>query len=142
MAFHFSHRGYVAVVARVTVSPAGELKVREVTTAIDIGPIINPSGAENQVQGSVIDALGMAWLQAMTFTHGRADQSNFHDYPLLRIGDTPKIGIHFIQSDNPPTGLGEPVYPVVPPAVANAIFAATGHRVRHLPLNQHDLAWS
>jgi isoquinoline 1-oxidoreductase subunit beta len=141
VAFHFSHRGYCAVVAHVHVSPDGDLTVREVTTAIDIGPIINPSGADNQVQGSVIDALGMAWLQEVTFADGRAQQSNFHDYPLLRIGETPRIGIHYIQSDNPPTGLGEPVYPVVPPAVTNAIHAATGHRVRHLPLRRHDLAW-
>ena len=87
-----------------------------------------------------MDGLGAVWLQEMTFDEGRAVQSNFHDFPLLRINAAPKVAVHFIQSANPPTGLGEPPYPVVPPAITNAIFAATGKRIRHWPLNQTDLS--
>lgn len=140
IAFHFSHSGYVAMVAHVAVSPDGTLAVKEVTAASDVGPIINLSGAENQVEGSVMDGLGAVWLQEMTFDEGRAVQSNFHDFPLLRINAAPKVAVHFIQSANPPTGLGEPPYPVVPPAITNAIFAATGKRIRHWPLNKTDLS--
>ncbi len=142
VAFHFSHSGYVAMVAEVTVSRDGTLKVRQVTAAVDVGPIINLSGAENQIQGSIIDGLGMAWLQEMTFDRGRAVQSNFHDYPLIRSTETPAMSVNFLQSKNPPTGLGEPGYPVVPPAICNAIFAATGKRIRQLPFNKTDLSWS
>lgn len=142
VAFHFSHQGYVAMVARVAVSPAGVLQVKHVTVATDVGPIINLSGAENQIQGSVIDGLSMAWFQEITYERGRTVQSNFHDYPLLRLGDAPEIGVHFLQSDNPPTGLGEPGYPVVPPAICNAIFAACGKRIRSLPITKNDLRWS
>jgi isoquinoline 1-oxidoreductase beta subunit len=143
IAFHFSHSGYVAMVARVTVARDGTLIVREFTCASDVGPIINLSGAENQVEGSVVDGLGAIWLQEMTYEAGRAVQSNFHDFPLLRINAAPpKIAVHFIQSDNPPTGLGEPPYPVVMPAVCNAIFAATGKRLRQWPITKTDLSWS
>jgi len=142
LAFHFSHSGYVAMVAEVVVARDGTLKVRRVTAAVDVGPIINLSGAENQIQGSVIDGLGAAWLQEITIDRGRTVQGNFSDYPLLRSTETPAIGVHFIQSDNPPTGLGEPGYPVVPPAICNAIFAATGKRVRQLPISRTDLSWS
>lgn len=143
IAFHYSHSGYVALVAEVTVARDGLLKVRRVTAAVDVGPIINLSGAENQVEGSIIDALSMAWLQEITIERGRTAQGNFNDYPLLRINDAPAaIGVHFIQSKNPPTGLGEPAFPPLPPAITNAIFAATGHRIRTLPLSKHDLAWT
>lgn len=143
VAFHFSHSGYVAMVAHVAVTKDGTLQVKEVTAACDVGPIINLSGAENQVEGSVVDGLGAAWLQELTHEGGKALQSNFHDFPLLRINAAPtKIATHFIQSNNPPTGLGEPPYPVVPPAICNAIFAATGKRVRQLPITKADLSWS
>lgn len=143
IAFHFSHGGYVAEVAEVTVARDGTLAVDRVTAAVDVGPIINYSGAESQVQGSIIDGLGGAWLQEITIDAGRVSQSNFHDYPLLRINAAPvRIGVHFIQSDNPPTGLGEPALPPLPPAVCNAIFAAIGKRVRRLPIVRTDLQWS
>ncbi len=142
VAFHFSHQGYVAMVAHVAVSPDGVLKVKHVTAVADVGPIINLSGAENQMQGSIIDGLSMAWLQEMTYERGQAVQTNFDTYPLLRSTETPGMAIHFIQSDNPPTGLGEPGFPVVPPAICNAIFAATGKRIRSLPITKNDLSWS
>lgn len=142
VAFHFSHQGYVAMVAHVAVSRDGTLKVKHVTAACDVGPVINLSGAENQIQGSIIDGLSMAWLQEMTFDRGRAVQSNFDTYPLLRSNETPGMSVHFIQSKNPPTGLGEPGFPVVPPAICNAIFAASGTRIRKLPFSKIDLGWT
>ena len=142
IAFHFSHRGYVAEVAEVTVAPDGTRKVDKVTAAVDVGPIVNLSGAENQVQGSIIDGLSAAWLQQLTIEKGAANQTNFHDYPLLRIGDAPQIEVHFLKSDFSPTGLGEPALPPIAPAVCNALFAATGKRIRELPISKADLAWA
>lgn len=143
LAAYYSHAGYFAEVAEVSVAQDGTWKVDRVTVAADVGPIINLSGAENQVEGSIIDALSTAWMQEITFEHGRVVQGNFGDYPLLRIGDAPKqIEIHFLQSDNPPTGLGEPGFPPLAPAVGNAIFAATGKRIRALPFKNADLRWT
>lgn len=142
IAFHYSHSGYFAEVAEVSVSPAGKLSVHDVWVSGDVGPIINRSGAENQVQGSIIDGLSAAWLQEITIDRGRTVQSNFHDYPLLRIDAAPRVHIEFIESDNPPTGLGEPALPPLPPAICNAIFAACGQRLRSLPVSRHDLSWS
>jgi isoquinoline 1-oxidoreductase subunit beta len=142
IAFHFSHAGYVAVVADVTVAQDGTLKVDRMVAATDVGPIINLSGAENQVQGSLIDGLSAAWFQEITVENGRVQQTNYSDYTLLRMPDAPKIEAYFIQSNNPPTGLGEPVLPPVAPAIGNAIFAATGKRIRTLPLQKSDLSWS
>ena len=89
------------------------------------------------------DGLGAVWLQELTYEGGKAVQSNFHDFPLLRINAAPpKVNVHFIQSENPPTGLGEPPYPVVPPVICNAIFAATGKRIRQWPITKADLQWS
>jgi isoquinoline 1-oxidoreductase beta subunit len=101
--------------------------------------IVNPSPAINQVEGSAIDGVSQALAQALTFTNGRVDQSNFHDYPLLRIHQAPKVEVQFVMTDNNPTGLGEPALPPVVPALANAIFAATGRRVRTLPINTSEL---
>ncbi len=140
IAFHFSHQGYVAEVAEVNVSLDGTLVVHRIVAAVDVGPIINYSGAESQVQGSIIDGLSSTWLQELTIENGRVSQSNFHDFPLLRINAAPaQIEVHFIQSDNPPTGLGEPALPPLAPAVCNAIFAATSTRIRRLPLSKTDL---
>ncbi|MEX5747811.1 molybdopterin cofactor-binding domain-containing protein [Massilia sp. X63] len=144
IAFHFSHRGYVAQVAEVTVSREGKLKVDRVVVAADVGAqIVNLSGAENQVEGSVIDALSTMMFPELDIQNGRIVQSNFHDYQLLRMPDAPtRIETHFIKTDNPVTGLGEPALPPLAPAVCNAIFAATGKRVRQLPLSKTDLSWS
>jgi isoquinoline 1-oxidoreductase beta subunit len=144
VAFHFSHRGYVAEVAEVTVSKEGRLSVDRVVVVSDIGAqIVNLSGAENQVQGAVVDGLSTLMYPSLDIEHGRIVQSNFHEYPLLRMPDTPtKIEAHFLKTDYPVTGLGEPVFPPLAPAVCNAIFAATGKRVRELPLSKADLSWS
>ncbi len=144
IAFHFSHRGYIAEVAEVTVSRAGELKVDRVVVVSDIGAqIVNLSGAENQVQGSVIDGLGTLMFAELDIQRGRVVQRNFTDYPMLGIGDAPpRIDVHFLKTSESVTGLGEPALPPLAPAVCNAIFAATGKRVRQLPLSRADLSWS
>jgi isoquinoline 1-oxidoreductase beta subunit len=144
LGYYFSHQGYIAEVAEVTVTPAGALKVDRVVAAVDVGSqIVNLSGAENQVQGSIIDGLNAAWRQELDIQKGRVVQSNFHEYPMLRIPDAPRsIEIHFVKTDNPPTGLGEPALPPLAPAICNAIFAATGKRVRQLPISRTDLSWS
>jgi isoquinoline 1-oxidoreductase beta subunit len=144
IAFHFSHRGYFAQIAEVTVSKDGQLKVDRFVTGADIGAqVVNLSGAENQVEGSVIDALGVLMHQELNIERGRVVQSNFHDYPMIRITDAPaKIETHFLKTAYPTTGLGEPALPPVAPAICNAIFAATGQRVRQFPLSRTDLRWS
>jgi isoquinoline 1-oxidoreductase beta subunit len=136
LAFHFSHAGHFAEVAEVSVSEAKQVTVHEVTVAADIGPVINLSGAESQCQGSVVDGLSAMMGQEITMEQGRIEQANFDTYPLLRMPSAPTVNVHFIQSDNPPTGAGEPALPPLAPAVCNAIFAATGHRVRTLPLTK------
>jgi len=94
------------------------------------------SGATSQVEGAVIDGISTMVGQKITMEKGRIEQSNFHDYQVLRIPNAPTVDIHFIQSDYSPTGLGEPALPPVAGAVGNAIFAATGHRVRTMPLTE------
>jgi len=144
IAFHFSHSGYFAQIAEVTVTKEGQLKVDRFVTGGDIGAqIINPSGAENQVEGSVIDGLGVLMTQELNIERGRVVQSNFNDYPLIRITDAPaKIETYFLKTNYPTTGLGEPALPPVAPAICNAIFAATGKRVRQMPLTRTDLRWA
>jgi len=144
MAFTFSHRGYVCIVAEVTVSQAGVLKVNKMTAGVDIGPVVNLSAAENQVQGGMMDGLSSAWYPKITLAQGRPDQSNFDEYKLIRIPDAPQVAVHFVQGNYnvAPTGLGEPALPPAAPAVCNAIFAATGIRIRSLPFADQSLKWS
>jgi isoquinoline 1-oxidoreductase beta subunit len=134
LAFHFSHAGHFAEVAEVSVEADRKLKVHRVTVAGDIGPIVNRSGAENQVEGSVIDGYSTALGLELSIENGRIQQTNFDRYPVLRIAHAPEVSVHFIESDFPPTGIGEPALPPVAPAICNAIYAACGHRVRTLPL--------
>lgn len=136
LAFHFSHAGHVAEVVELSVEADKKLTIHAITAAVDIGPVINMSGATGQVEGAIIDGLSTMLAMEITMEDGRVQQSNFHDYKPLFIGHAPKVDVHFIQSENSPTGIGEPALPPLPPAVGNAIFAATGHRVRTMPLSK------
>ena len=140
MAFHFAHSGYFAQVAEVKVAANGDLDIVKVWSVCDVGrQIINPLGADNQVEGSILDGISHALYQKITVKDGAVQQASFGDYPLLRINKAPAIENHYILSDNNPTGLGEPALPPVIPAVTNAIFAATGKRIRTLPIDTAQL---
>ena len=115
-----------------------DIRVEKVWSGVDIGPVINMSGAMNQVEGGFIDGLSTAQLE-ITYAGGAAEQANFDTYPILRFDRAPEIECHFVQSDIRPSGLGEPPIAAVAPAIANAIFAATGMRIRELPFGKSGI---
>lgn len=142
IAFHYSHRGYFAEVVQVSVSAQKTVTVEKVWVAGDVGrPIVNLSGAEGQVMGAVLEGLAQAMEQEITIAKGRVEQSTFREYPVLRMRNAPTVEVFFRQSETNPTGLGEPALPPVVPALCNAIFAATGDRVRTLPLSKSGYRW-
>ncbi|MCL6274572.1 molybdopterin-dependent oxidoreductase [Muricauda sp. 2012CJ35-5] len=125
---------FIAEVVTVQVDDNNRLKIVKVDAVVDCGIVVNPSGAEAQVEGGILEGLSAALYGELTFKDGATEQSNFHNYPWIRMRDVPEIEVEFIVNDLPPRGLGEPPLPPAIPALANAIFAATGQRIRTLPL--------
>ena len=142
IAVHESFDSYVAEVAEVSVGPSGVIKVERVVCAVDCGMAVNPDVIAAQMEGGIGYGLGAILHDAITLEGGRVVESNFHDYIPLRIDEMPSVEVHVVPSTAPPTGVGEPGVPPIGPAVANAIAAATGKRIRSLPMSLHDLGTS
>jgi isoquinoline 1-oxidoreductase beta subunit len=140
IAAHFSFDSYVAQVVEASVGKNGEVKVHRVVCALDCGRVINPDTVKAQMEGGIIFGLTAALKTEITLKDGRVEQSNFNDYPMMRIFESPEIEVHIVPSTENPTGVGEPGVPPVAPALANAIFAVTGKRIRRLPIRSSDLA--
>ena len=146
VAFHYSHLGYFAEVAEVAVDSTNKVKINKIWVAADVGSqIINPSAAENIIQGGIIDGLSELMDQEITVEKGRVVETNYHQHKMVRLTQAPpEIEVHYLKTNNTPTGLGEPAMPPVLPAVANAIFTATGQRVRSLPIakTEYKFSWA
>jgi isoquinoline 1-oxidoreductase beta subunit len=136
LAYYYSHGGYFAEIAEVEVMADKKIKVHKITIVGDVGPIVNMGMAEHQAIGAAVDGLSTMLGLQITFNDGAVNESNFHEYPMLRMPHAPEVDVHFIQSDNPPTGLGEPSLPPIAAAICNAIFSAGGDRIRELPISK------
>jgi len=139
IAAHFSFLSYVAEVAEVSLE-GGHPRVHRVVAAVDIGRVVRPDSVRAQVEGAIVYGLTAALKGAITVADGKCVQSNFHDFPMLRIAEMPEVEVHIVPSTEAPTGIGEPGLPPIAPAVMNALFALTGKRVRRLPVRAEDLA--
>jgi len=134
LAWCYSHAGHAAQAVELSVDSKKRITIHRVTAVADIGLVVEKSGAESQAQGACIDALSMAMGQQISFENGRIKQQNYDAYQILPISLAPGIiEVHFVESSHPPTGMGEPALPAMPPAIANAIYAATGERLRAMP---------
>jgi isoquinoline 1-oxidoreductase beta subunit len=139
IALHESFGSIVAQVAEVSLRPSGEVRVHRVVCAIDCGRFVNPDIIEAQMESGIVFGLTAALHGAITLKEGKVEQGNFHDYPLLRMKEMPRVEVHIRESKENPQGVGEPGVPPVAPAVANALFAASGKRIRRLPIGLNDL---
>ncbi len=142
IAGHFSFDSYVAQVVEASVAKDGAVRVHRVVCAVDCGTVINPDTVKAQMEGGIVFGLTAALKTEITLKDGKVEQSNFHDYQMLRIFESPKIEVYIVPSSANPTGVGEPGVPPVAPALTNAIFAVTGKRIRRLPIRASDLAES
>lgn len=125
---------YMSQIAEVAVSKEGELRVRRVVCAVDCGMVVNPDTVKAQIEGGIIFGISAALFGEITIKNGRVEQTNFGDYRPLRINEAPVIEVHVVQSAEAPGGIGEPGTAAVAPAITNALFAATGKRIRKLPV--------
>jgi isoquinoline 1-oxidoreductase beta subunit len=139
IAVHESFGSYIAQVAEVSLDDKGELTVHRVVCAVDCGRIVNPDTIKAQMESGITFGLSAALYGAITLKNGRVQQGNFHDYPLVRMEAMPRVEVHIIDSNEPPGGVGEPGVPPIAPAVANALFAASGARVRSLPMTPEKI---
>jgi isoquinoline 1-oxidoreductase beta subunit len=139
IATHFSFDSYVAQVIEASVEK-GAVRVHRIVCAVDCGTVVNPNQVRAQMEGGIIYGLSAALKSEITLENGRVQQSNFHDFEVIRMSEAPPIEVHIVPSDERPTGVGEPGVPPVASALANALFAAIGKRVRHLPIRPSDLA--
>jgi isoquinoline 1-oxidoreductase beta subunit len=139
IAVHRSFLTYVAAVAHVAVGPDGQVTVPRVDLAVDCGLVVNPDRVQAQFEGAAIMGISNALFSNITMREGRIEQSNFSDYLVARIDITPETHVHIVPSDAPPGGVGEPGVPPIAPAICNAIYAATGKRIRALPVDPGDL---
>jgi len=135
MACIYSFESFIAHVAEVSVEKDGTLRVNRIVSAIDCGTAVNPDGVRAMIEGAINFALGPVLTGEITIKDGAVEQSNFHDYQVLRIDQAPDIEVHIVPSTEKPGGMGEPGVPPLAPAVANAVFAATGVRLRRLPID-------
>ena len=135
LAFFLSHSGHIAEVAEVSVE-GKRITVHDVWVAADVGQVVNLSGLENQLQGSVVDGLSTMAAQTITIKNGAIVQSNYDQYPLLRMPQSPRVHVEVVDSGYRPTGTGEPALPPLAPAVCNAVFNACGERIRALPISK------
>jgi isoquinoline 1-oxidoreductase beta subunit len=138
LAVHESFGSFVAQVAEVTVADDGAVRVNRVVCAIDCGPTVNPDTIRAQMEGGIVFGLTAALYGEITFQDGRVQQGNFHDYPVLRMNEMPKVEVYIVNSTDKMGGVGEPGVPPIAPAVTNAIFAATGRRIRRLPIRPDE----